>query len=180
MTDLNWRESPDGYESAGYRILRPDGPSRPQWRLERINGLDPAMTARSPTMSFHHSLREAKYRACRDENERIRRARTTGHVVVGMAASLAYIAVSSTTLALSPSGFVAAMALFYVAVASFVDAIEAWSWDGWGWDERVSEGLRWSDRRLLGLVERWHRRSLAAGKAYPLPAVLTLPPKQFR
>jgi hypothetical protein len=158
VTDLHWRESPDGYQSAGYRILRPEGTSRPQWRLERIDGMAPVVTARSPTISFHHSLQEA----------------------IGMAASLAYIAVSSTTLALSPAGFVAAMALFYVAVASFVDAIEAWSWDGWGWDERVSKGLRWSDRRLLGLVERWRRRSLAAANADPLPAVLTLPPKQFR
>lgn len=180
MTDFEWSETADGYQRDLYRIRRVEGSPRPRWCLEVSNAGVPAVARRSLTTSVHPTLREAKYRARCDEGERIRRARLAGHVVLGMAASLAYVAVSSTALALSVTGFAAAIALFYLALGSFADAVEVWLGNGWEWagNERVSLRSRLADRWLLSLVEGSRRRWLTAAHAEPAPSVRTLSPTE--
>lgn len=180
MNDLVWRKTPDGYQSDGYRIRQLDGWPRPRWRLEVSPGLVPWPVNRQPTLSMHPSLRDARQRASRDEAQRIRRARVTGHCVVGTATSLGFVGVSSTTLALSAVGFLSAMALFYLALASFADAICVWLGHSSG-PRRLGarrDSPTWSARWVLALVEGPRRRYFASHPAEPDPAVLTLPPRR--
>ena len=178
MSDLEWRETPEGYESNGYRISRLDRRPRPRWLLEASDSVAPWLGSRSLTSSIHVTLRDAKDRARRDERERIRRARVTGHFVVAVAASLTF-ALSSAALAQTPVGFVVAVILVYVALRSFADAAGVWLGDAWGWtrDRGGPEHLPWSGRWVLAMVEGLHRRSLASTRAEPTSPIVTLPPE---
>lgn len=174
VNDLEWRETADGYASDGYLIRRLEGSPQAQWLLEASNAVGASSSSAPQAMSIHSTLREAKYRACRDERQRIRRVRTSGRVVIGMAASLSYVAVSSTELALSAAGFASAMILFYVALGSFADALEVWLGDGWAREE-WSRG-RLTDRGLFALVNAARRRAPAGPWPDSAGAVVTLPP----
>ena len=81
--------------SAGFRIRRLDG--RPAcWRLETSD--DPVRDGgRSPRTSIHATVPDAKRRAQREEEERVRLARVRGHAVVGVIAGLIFTALFTST-----------------------------------------------------------------------------------
>jgi hypothetical protein len=181
VNDLVWRKTPDGYRSAGYRIRRLEVGSPTPWRLEASTSLAP-WSGSQPTLSTHPTLRDARERASRDERQRIRRARVTGHCTIGIAAALGFVAVSSTALALSAAGFFSAMGLFYLALESFADALGV----SLGHPPAASHGRRepdrltWSARWVLAMVEGPRRRNWAVAPADPAPAVRALPPPPAR
>ena len=177
MTDLEWRKTPEGYENDEYRIRRLEGWPRPRWRLEASDTVTAQQGSRPLTMSIHRTLRDAKRRAGRDEQDRIRRARVTGHVVVGIAASL--IAAALSPFIDTIPGFVAFLVFLFVALRSLADAAGVWLGDAWGWprDRGAPEKITWSGRRVLALMEAMRRRRLASARAEAEPAILMLPPE---
>lgn len=178
MNDLLWRKTPDGYQTDGYRIRQVDESPQARWRLEASPGPVPWPGSRQPTLSLHPSLRDARDRASRDEARRVLHARVTGHFVVAIVATVAFVGVSSTTLARSAAGFFSSMVLFYLALGSFADAICV----RLGHPLAVrrlrggADGLTWSARGVLALLEGPRRRYFASNRAEPDPAVLPLPP----
>ncbi|NNC91346.1 MAG: hypothetical protein HKN80_02515, partial [Acidimicrobiia bacterium] len=95
MAKLEWEPTPEGYDSAGFRIRKLGGRSA-HWRLETSD--DAAIHGgRSPTTSTHVHLPDAMRRAQREEDERVRLARLRGHAAVGVIAGLTFTALFTST-----------------------------------------------------------------------------------
>jgi len=180
VTELDWRETPEGYECDHYRIRRLDGRPRPRWSLETRGRTTARRSSRALTTSSHTTLQQAKERAQRQERVRIRRARTAGHLIVGIVASLGLLAISPYVRNLA--GFLAAIFLLYVALRSIADAVGVWLGDAWGWtrDRGEPERLTWSGRLVLTMMEGLRRRSMAPSAAEPSPTIVMLPPEAPR
>ncbi len=176
MDTLEWQRNPEGYESAGYMIRRLEGPQGPRWRLEGTDEPAPWLGSRRLTMSVHPTLRSAKDRARHDERDRVRRARVTGHLAVGIAASLIFAML--VPLMSSLGWFVVASVVLFVALRSLADAAGVWLGDAWGWTRHRGEPepMTWSSRRVLSAMESLRRRRLAAAQIETPPAILMLPP----
>jgi hypothetical protein len=176
VIDLEWHSVPDGYEADGYRIRRLEGRPLPRWRLEASDGPASWQGSRAVTMSVHPTLRSAKNRARRDEQDRVRRTRAIGHGAVGIVSSL--ICAALVTLMSHLGWFVAAAVMLFVALRSFADAAGVWLGDAWGWtrDNGEPEPITWSGAWVLAMMESLRRRSLASGAADTPPAILMLPP----
>jgi hypothetical protein len=174
MADLEWESTLDGYESAGYRIHQLGG--RPlRWRLETID--DPVRHgARAVSSSVHPTLADAKRRARRDEQARVRRARVRGHAVVGLAAVLVFAALIGSMR--SADMFLISMIFLYVALRSLVDAVAVQWGEAWAWTRAGTgpEQLSWSGRWVLAAVEHVRRRRLAVLLSQEPPAIIMLPP----
>lgn len=174
MARLEWEPTPDGYESAGFRIRSLEGrPAR--WRLEACD--DTARDGgRSPATSVHATLPDAKRRAQRDEQERVRLARVRGHAVVGVVAGLLFTALFTATH--SAWVFLGSMFLLYLALQSLVDAVTVHLSHAWGWnrDPGGPERLSLSSRLVLTATEQLRRRQLASVATEPPAAIIMLPP----
>ena len=173
MPDLEWSETADGLESAGYRIRRLDGHAD-RWQLETLD--DPVHSgARAPTVSVHPSLRAAQRRAEHDETERIRHARVRGHLVFGAVTGLVFLILLVSD---SFAAFVAAMILLYAALRFLAGAVELGLAEAWNWDHQ-SEGrehLSWSAQLVLAATNYLRRRQLAGAKQAEPPTIIVLPP----
>lgn len=171
MARLEWEPTSDGYGSAGFRIRLLDGhPAR--WRLETS---DDAVRegGRSPTTSVHATLLDAKRRAQRDEDKRVRLALVQGHAVVSVVAGLIFTALFTT--ARHAWVYVGAMLFLYVALHSLVDAVLVLQEHAAGWT-RDPDRLSRSNRLVLTAMERLRRQHLASIETEPSPAIIMLPP----
>jgi hypothetical protein len=178
MARLEWEPTPDGCNSAGFRIRRLDG--HPAcWRLETS---DDAVRhgGRSPRTSIHATVLDAKRRAQREEDERVRLARVRGHAAVGVVAGLIFTALFTSTH--NAGVFIASMFFLYAALQSLVDAVSVLTAHAWGWtrDPGGPERLNWSSRMVLTAMERIRERQLASIRAEPPPAIIMLPPDPGR
>lgn len=177
MNDLEWRETPDGYESGIYCIRRVDGSSRPRWRLELGEPLAVGRAIRARYPSVHGSVKGAKEQARRAERDRFRQARVIGHAVVGVVALVASVVL--LPLMASIPGFVAAMGAVFVAIRSLTFAVSIKLGDPWEWtrDHGEPERITWSDRAVLAMMEGFRRRTSAASSVNPSSAIQALPPE---
>lgn len=176
MSELEWQQTVDGYESGEYRIRHLADPASPsaRWRLDVVDLRAPQPGSRLLSTSLHPSLRAARDRARRDEQDRVRRARISSHLVVGGGALLSLVAVGTFT---NLAAFLAVVALMYVGFGSLADATWIWMNDAWG-STRARGGpepMTWSDRVVVALIERHHDHRVAAARAEPVPAILVVP-----
>ena len=131
MTEIEWHQDREGFESGVYRIRRiPESP-RDRWRLEIGGHAARWRSGRTPVASSHATLGGAKDAAGRAEREQLLQDRMIGHSIVGAAAFVVF----ATLLPLMESlnAFAVAMVAFYVGLRSFTDAISIRLGDAWGW-----------------------------------------------
>ncbi len=114
------------------------------------------------------------YPSSRERNEH---DTAMGHVVVGVAASVAFIALASLSSGLL--GFSLTVVVFYLALRSFTHAISIRLGDAWGWSREngATSSDPLSDRAVLALVHWLRGRSAPVGGDEPPGAVRVLPPE---
>ena len=174
MVGLTWRDDDGGYAAADYRIrpLRDHG--RYNWRLEalfpdRNSGLGDS------TISYHGTLRSARYSARSMEFERIRRRKTQLRLLVGVVALLTGAALAQSVL--EPITFFAAAALFGLSLHAFATAaaIHFEHFSDWSDDQR--HRLTLLDRMAAPLIPSAFNRRRVAEPVVEQSLVRVLPPQ---
>lgn len=108
------------------------------------------------------------------ERERVRRARSVRHLVVGLVAIAGLILVADFPVPLV--GFVAGIALLAVALDAFAKAIDAHLGWAWGWLYGDPSRSTWIDRVCDRLVSRIPKPRSPIEEAPP-SRVRVLPPR---
>ena len=179
MADLDWYETPAGYESRDYRILRiPEGRPGARWQLENSEPLAQRRGSRRLRPSFHATLTQAMDFADRLDRRRRRWVRFVGHSLIAIAAGAGFAAM--VPIMTSPLRFTLGALLFFVALRSFTHAMSTLAGDAWGWprEKGIGERITTTDRLILGVAERIRQRNSAAMDFDPDHSVTELPPEE--
>lgn len=174
MSDLEWVEAEDGYQSDSYRVRRISGRSQPCWRLE-IAARVPSSGSAVVTASMHDTLRAAFARAEDIERERARHDLHVGHLVIGLGAGLVF-AVMAPFVG-SVATFVAALVLLWLSLRSLSNAVGVLLGDAWGWPRDRGEVARvtWSDHAAIWLARQLGTRAVAGDQPEAMVRVLQPP-----
>ncbi|MCL1600219.1 MAG: hypothetical protein M3112_01625 [Actinomycetia bacterium] len=177
MTEIEWHQDREGFESGVYRIRRIPVSPRDRWHLEIGGHAARWRSGRIPVASSYATLSGAKDAASRAEREQGLQDRMIGHSIVGVAAFVVF----ATLLPLMGSliTFAIAMVAFYVGLRSFTAAIIIRLGDVWGWtrDRGATVPFGLSDRAVLAGIEWLRRRSIAAVDDLPDDSIRVLPPE---
>lgn len=114
----------------------------------------------------------------REEARRRRRDRVIGHIIVGAAAFVVFVATLPVFGSLVT--FVIAVISFFVGLRSLTFAVSIGLDDAWGWtrDGGMSVPTRWSDQVVLSGMAWLRRRSSAINDKPPTGAIRVLPPER--
>jgi hypothetical protein len=133
VTTLEWSETEDGYESAGYRIMRSGTHG---WTVRCDLAALPTVTRRRPAdMPVFGSLKSARAAALHMEVVRIRSLKLIRHVALSlMMVSLSvgfYVAMATGTQTYRLEWFVLAGAALFIGLSEGLDAFVLVVSDGW-------------------------------------------------
>ena len=133
MTTLEWSETQEGYESAGYQIKRF---GTHEWTINCDRSELPTFSGRRSTdIRVFGSLKSARAAALHMEVVRIRRLKLIRHVTLSPIALFlsvgSYVTMATGTQANRLEWFVLAGAALYIALSEGVDAFVLLVSDGW-------------------------------------------------
>ena len=174
MAGLTWHDDDGGYTANDYRIRPVRDHGRYNWRLE-TRSPDRNADLGDSTISYHGTLRSARYSARSIELERIRRRKTRLRLLVGVLALLTSVALAQSVL--DPITFFATTALFGLSVHALATAaaIHFEHFSDWSDDQR--HRLTLLDRMAAPLIPSAFNRRRDVEPVVEQPQVRVLPPQ---
>ena len=172
MSDLEWRQTEWGYESAGYRIVGDEADASGSWRLEPIGPW--SAHPDEDRITRHRTFEDAVLWAEQAERDQLRRMTAAGHFIVAALSLVMFVFVSQYIGSLLGLALVAVM--LYLTLRSAGNGLGVVLQEAWGWTRPRSKRATVMERLVKALVGRVRRRQLSASRPAPGARVRELAP----